>query len=131
MLYRSPWTRRFLAATGALAGVILMFGDADRWRSTPSLHWLSRFPVPLQVWGAAFLLYAVLLLLPQTRAGGFAVGAFLYAVFTVSLLATVNDGQPKNVVALVALGDVVVFHLYSIRTAEAIRLAGHPPQASP
>lgn len=131
MLYRSPWTRRVLAATGALAGVILLFGDATRWRSTPSLHWLARFPVPLQVWGVAFLVYALLLLLPQARAGGFAVGAFLYAVFTVSLVSTVNDGQPKNIVALVALLDVVVFHLYSIRTAEAIRLSERPPQASP
>lgn len=129
MLYRSPWTRYLLAAAGTLAGALLTFGDGVRWRSTPSLHWLARFPLPLQAWGVAFLAYALLLLLPWTRAAGFAVGAFLFAVFTVSLIATVSDGAPKNVVAIVALIDVVVFHLYSIRTATLIRLAVHP-QAS-
>lgn len=130
MLYRSPITRWFLAATGVVAGSLLTFGGPVRWRSTPSLHWLSRFPLPLQAWGVAFLAYALLLLLPQARAAGFATGAFLYAVFTVSLVATINDGAPKNIVAIVALLDVVVFHLYSIRTAEAIRLASRPQAPS-
>lgn len=127
MLYRSPWTRWLLATTGLIAGLLLTFGSGARWRSTPSLHWLAQVPLPLQVWGVAFLVYAVLLLLPQTRAAGFAVGAFLYSVFTVSLIATVNDGAPKNIVSIAALIDAVVFHLYSIRTAEVLRLAGTRP----
>jgi hypothetical protein len=123
MLYRSPLTRLLLAVTGLLCGLLLVFGEPQKWRSTPSLHWLNQFPLPLQAWGIGFFLYAALLLLPPTRAGGFALGAFLYSVFTVSLLATLGDGQPKNIVMVAALTDVVVFHLYSIRTAEALRLS--------
>lgn len=128
-MYRSPATRVFLAATGLLIGVLFVFGDGAKWRSTPSLRWLAHFPLPLETWGIGFFAYAVLLLVPVTRPGGYAVGAFLFSVFAASLLATLDDGQPKNIVAIVALLDVIVFHLYSIRTAEAIRLASHHAQA--
>lgn len=129
MLYRSPLTRVFLSASGLVIGVLLAFGDTYKWRSTPSLHWLAQFPLPLPVWGLGFFAYSVLLLMPWTRAGGYALGAFLFSVFAVSLLATLGDGQPKNVVAIAALLDVVVFHLYSIRTAEITRLTA-PPRVS-
>lgn len=123
MLYRSPITRWFLALTGITGGVLFTFGDSHRWRSTPSLHWLAHAPIPLQWWGIAAIVYGLLLLVPKTRPAGFALGAVIFAVITVSLLATIDDGAPKNVWAIVGLLDVVVFHIYSIRTAWALRLA--------
>jgi len=122
MLYRSPWTRGLFAAMGLLAGLLLIFGDPAKWRGTPSMTWLAQLPIPLQAWGVGFILYAALLLPLQTRPTAYALGAFLYAVFGVSLLVTVGDGGPKNIVAIVALVDTIVFHIYAIRTAEAIRL---------
>lgn len=123
MLYRSPWTRWILTITGILAGALFTVGDDAKWRSTPSFAWLRHVPIPLQVWGLAFIVYGLMLIFERTRPAGFAVGAFLYAVFAVSLLATVGGDGPKNVFAIVALLDMVPFHLFSIRTAEAIRLA--------
>jgi hypothetical protein len=75
------------------------------------------------VWGVAFIVYGLMLVFERTRPVGFAFGAFLYAVFAVSLLATVGGNNPKNVFAIVALIDMVPFHLFSIRTAEAIKMA--------
>jgi hypothetical protein len=123
MLYRSPLTRWVLAATGLAAGVLFTFGSEAKWRSTPSFAWLRHVPIPLQVWGLAFIVYALLLVFEQTRPAGFAVGAFLYAVFAVSLLATVGGNNPKNVFAIIALIDMVPFHILSIRTAEAMKMA--------
>lgn len=123
MLYRSPITRLLLALTGIAAGVIFAFGDGHRWRSTPSLKWLGQAPIPLQWWGIAAIIYGLLLIPAKTRPAGYALGAGIFAVITVSLLATINDGAPKNVWAIVGLLDVVVFHIYSIRTAWALRMA--------
>lgn len=124
MLYRSPLTRWVLALTGLVAGLILVFGDPSKWRSTPSIHWLSQAPIPLQAWGVAFIVYAVLLVASaDTRPVGYAVGAGLFAIFTISLLATLSDGGPKNIITIAAMTDTVIFHIYSIRTAMAVKLA--------
>lgn len=123
MIYRSPFTRWFLAAVGIVAGSVFAFGDEAKWRSTPSFDWLSRLPVPLQFWGAAFIVYGLLLLVERTRPIGFALGAFLFALFAVSLLATLKDEGPKNVFVIAGLLDVTVFHVFSIRTAWAQKLA--------
>lgn len=119
MLYRSPLTRYFLAAVGLVTGAVFAFGDAQKWRSTPSLHWLAQAPFPLRWWGIAFIVYAVLLLVERTRAAGYAAGMVLFAVFTVSMLATLNLGStaPRNIVSIAAMVDVVAFHAFSIRTA--------------
>lgn len=122
MLYRSPWTRVALIVVALLAGWLLTFGNGAKWRSTPSLHWLAQAPIPLQAWGAALMLYALLLLPIRTRPVGFAVGAVLYALFAISLLFTLNTAGPKNIVAIGGLVDCVVFHVFSIRTAWMQRL---------
>lgn len=128
MLYRSPLTRWFLATVGVVTGWTLTLGDREKWRDTPSLHWLAQTPVPfthatipLQFWGFSFFVYALLLLLPRSRPAGFTVGAILYAVFTVSLLATLFAPGPKNFVPVGAMLIVIAFHLYSIRTAYDLR----------
>jgi glucose uptake protein GlcU len=123
MLYRSPFTRLVLAGVGLLVGVVFTFGSAAKWRSTPSLHWLEQAPVPLQAWGVLFIVYALLLPAVRTRPFGYALGAFLFAVFTLSLLATLDGPDPKNIVTLGAMADTVVFHVYSIRTAEYQKLS--------
>jgi len=125
MLYRSPITRWVLITTGLLAGLLLMFGDAEKWRSAPSLHWIAQAGIPLQWWGAATITYALLLISSETRPGGYALGCFLYAMFTIALFATLDlDGSaPKNVLGIAAMVDTTVFHALSIRTAWAYRLA--------
>lgn len=119
MLYRSPVTRWFLVVVGVVTGALLAFGDGQRWRSTTSLKWLAQAPVPLQVWGALFIVYGLLLLFERTRWIGYAIGAGLFAIFTVSLLATIHPTapNPKNIVVVAAMLDVTVFHGYSIRTS--------------
>jgi hypothetical protein len=123
MLYRSPFMRGFLTAMGLIVGVILAFGDGGKWRSTPSLRWLEQVPVPLQTWGLLFIAYGLLLLDYRSRPFGYALGAFLFAVFTLSLLATLAGNDPKNIVTVGAMADTVVFHVYSIRTAEYQKLS--------
>lgn len=123
MLYRSPLARWFLSLTGLIAGVILALGDGRKWRATPSLHWIAQAPIPLQTWGLAFIAYAVLLLHTRTRPIGYAVGAALYSVFMLSLLATLPGPAPKNIITIGAIADTVVFHVYSIRTAEFQKLS--------
>ena len=125
MLYRSPITRWVLITTGLLAGLLLMFGDQQKWRSTPSLHWLAQAGIPLQWWGAATVVYAALIAFTDTRPGGYALGCFLYAMFTIALFVTLdlNSDTPKNVLGLAAMVDTTVFHALSIRTAWAYRLA--------
>lgn len=125
MIYRSPLTRYVLAVIGLVTGVIFAFGDGHKWRSTPSLHWLAQAPIPLQAWGVALIVYAVLLVSPRTRPVGYALGAFVYLVFTVSLLATLHPSSPdpKNIVTVGAMIDVIVLHLFLIRVSEAIRLS--------
>jgi hypothetical protein len=117
MVYRSPVLRWFLALMALATGVIFTFGDGAKWRSTPSLHWLAASRIPLQLWGVLTIAYGLMLLTSRLRSAGFALGAGIYALFTISLLATVFDGQPKNVYAVSAMALVVAFHLYSIRTA--------------
>lgn len=124
MLYRSPLTRWILATTAVIAGCVLTLGGGAKWRSTPSLHWLAQAPIPLQAWGVAMVVYAVLLVASDnTRPVGYALGAALFAIFAISLLATLTDGGPKNIVTIAAMIDTVVFHIYSIRTAWAVKLA--------
>lgn len=123
MLYRSPITRWFLAAVGLVVGYLIAFGDPYKWRSTPSFRWLEQAPIPMQVWGAAFLAYALLLVVSErTRPVAFALGAFLYCLFVLSLLFTISGPTPKNIVAVGGLADCVVFHAYSIKTAWMLRL---------
>lgn len=124
VLYRSPLTRWVLAAVGILAGLVLTFGDPVKWRSAPSLHWLAQAQLPLEVWGVALIAYGLLLLPETTRPLGYAIGCFLFAMFTVSLFATLDlsSNTPKNVVTIAAMVDVTVFHAFSIRTAWATKL---------
>lgn len=122
MLYRSPVTRWLLTLTGMVAGLLLTFGPGDKWRSTPSLHWLGQAPIPLQTWGVLMMLYALLLLPESTRPAGYALGCFLFALLTVSLIATVGEPGPKSIAAIAATVDCTVFHAYSIRTAWAVKL---------
>lgn len=122
MLYRSPLTRLILVAAGLFAGLMLTVGG-DRWRSTPSLHWLAQARIPLRIWGLVIIVYAVLLVWQRTRPGGYALGAVLCAVFTISLWATVADGGPANAVVLAGMIDVTAFHAFSVRTAWAQKLA--------
>lgn len=125
VLYRSPLIRWLLSLAGLCAGLVLIFGDGEKWRSAPSLHWLAQAPIPLQAWGAALVLYALLLLFAETRPLGYALGAVVYALFTLSLIATLDLGSasPKNAPVLAGMVDVVAFHVFSIRTAWAQRLA--------
>jgi hypothetical protein len=70
------------------------------------------------------MIYAVLLVVRRgpVRSIGFALGAILFAVFTISLFVTLHlhSPDPRNIVAIGATVDVVVFHVYSIRTAMAL-----------
>lgn len=119
MLYRSPATRWVLSLMGVWAGCILIFGDHEKWRTSPSLQWIQHVPVSLAVWGVLFIVYALLLFPKRTRPAGFALGAFLVAVFAVSLIATVNTAGPKNIVVIGGLVDLAAFHLYAVKTALA------------
>jgi hypothetical protein len=121
MLYRSPWTRWFLAGSGIATGVIFALGDGHKWRSTPSLEWLEHAPIPLQLWGLAFIVYGLLLIPTRTRPVAYAIGAVLSAVFLVSLVATLWTPGGKNFIAVWALFASVVFHIYSISIALTIR----------
>lgn len=121
MLYRSPWTRWCLAGGGLTAGVIFALGDGHKWRSTPSFNWLANAPIPLQLWGVAFIMYGLLLLPVRTRPVGYAVGAGLSAVFLVSLVATLGTPGGKNIFTVWALFACFIFHLYSIGIALAVR----------
>lgn len=125
MLYRSPLTRWVLIVTGLTAGLLLMFGSEQKWRSAPSLHWLAQAGIPLQWWGGAVVLYALLLVHADARPLGYAIGCFLYAMFTIALFVTLDIGgdAPKNVIGIAAMIDTTVFHALSIRTAWAYRLA--------
>lgn len=123
MLYRSPLTRWFLAAVGIIAGLVLTFGPAKKWHSAPSMHWLAQAPIPLQAWGVAVIVYGVLLLIPQSRPVAYAVGMVLFAVFTISLVATVETTGPKSVMGIAAMLDVTAFHAFAIRTALDAKLA--------
>lgn len=125
-MYGSPITRWLLATVGIVAGLVLILGDGHKWRSTPSLHWLGSGPVPLQAWGCLLVIYGVMLLFEPTRPIGYAVGCFLFALFTVSLIVTLDVGSdaPKNVIGVAAMLDVTVFHAFSIRTAWVNRLLG-------
>jgi predicted branched-subunit amino acid permease len=121
MLYRSPWTRWFLAGGGIVAGVIFALGDGYKWRSAPSFRWLAGAPIPLQTWGVLFIVYGILLLHVRTRPVAYALGAVLSAVFLVSLVATLWTPGPKNIFAVFGLFACVVFHVYSIGIAMMIR----------
>lgn len=123
MLYRSPLARWVLVATGLVAGAVLAFGDGAKWRSTHSFHWLAEAHIPLQTWGILFIVYALMLLPQATRPAGYALGAALFTLFAISLIATIRGDGPKNIVAVAGLVDVIVFHIYSVRTAWAARLA--------
>lgn len=119
VLYRSPVTRWTLAIAGVWAGATLMFGDPAKWQSAPSLDWLKQARIPLEVWGALFVIYAVMLLSARFRALGFAVGAVVWGVFAVSLIATVATAGPKSAPAIAGLVDLAVFHGYAVKTALA------------
>lgn len=123
MLYRTPLTRWFLTLTGLISGATLTFGDAAKWRATTSLHWLAEAHIPLQTWGVLLMVYALMLLPRSTRPAGYALGAALFTLFAISLIATIGGPGPKNIVGVAALLDVIVFHVYSIRTAWAVRFA--------
>lgn len=121
MLFSSPVTRWIVAIAAVTAGAFLAFGDGVKWRSSPSLQWLAQAPIPLQVWGIAVILYGVLLLPTHTRPVAYAAGAVLWAMFTISVLATINSGGPKSALGIAAFIDVTAFHLFAIRTAWATR----------
>lgn len=118
LLYRSPATRWVLTATGIWAGSLILFGG-DRWRDTPSLHWLAHAQIPLRWWGAALIVYALMLTFERTRARGFAVGAGLYGLFAISLIATIPIAGPKSAAAIAGLVDLSVLHVYAMKTALA------------
>lgn len=123
MLYRSPLTRCFLSAVGLTTGVILLCGNGHKWRNTASLQWLNT-AVPLRLLGAAFITYALLLLLERTRAGAYSTGFVLFGACTVSLIVTLHPGSPdpKNIIAVAAMLDATAFHAYSVRTAWTARV---------
>lgn len=123
MPFRSPIIRWILAVIGLTEGVLLAFGDGHRWRSTPSLHELAKAPVPLQWWGLAFILYALMILMPKFRPVGFTIGAGVYAVFTISLFAALSATNPINAVVLGMAVCTVAFHVLAVRTAWLVRLA--------
>lgn len=124
-MYRSPLTRWVLILAAVFAGAMLASGP-DRWRQTTSLNWLAHAPIPLQLWGLLVVLYAVLLISDRTRPAGYTIGAVLWAVFTISLVATVPEAGPKSAVAIAAFIDVTAFHIFSIRTAWDQKLEGQP-----
>lgn len=118
-MYRSPVTRWTLTLVGAATGLVMIFGDHEKWRTAPSLKWIGHVPVDLSFWGVLFIIYALLLIPRRTRPVGFAAGAVLFAVFAVSLLATLNTEGPKNAVVIGAVIDLSVFHMYGFKTALA------------
>lgn len=118
-IYRSPVLRWTLILTGVLIGLIFLFADPVKWQSAPSLQWLRQSHIPFAAWGAGFLLYSTLLLAKPTRPAGFALGSALFAVFAVSLFATINTAGPKSAVGLAAVVDVVVFHAFAVKTSLA------------
>jgi hypothetical protein len=122
MLFRSPLTRWTLILSGVFAGVLLAVGP-DRFRETPSLTWLAQAHIPLRLWGVALVVYALLLAFDSTRPLGYAAGAVLWAVFTLSIIATIPQSGPKSSVGIAAFIDVTAFHVFSIRTAWAQKLA--------
>lgn len=126
MLYRSPLTRWLLTLVAVWAGLMLAFGGA-KWQTTPSLLWLTQTDIPLLVWGLAIVAYGLLLIPVRTRYLGFALGGVLYGVFTVALIATIAGADPRNSVAIAGLIDVVIFHFYSVRTAQQVRNDRYPP----
>jgi hypothetical protein len=118
MAYRSPFTRWVLVLVALWSAWQLIFGGV-KWRTAPSLHWLQRVPVPLDFWGLMLVLYALLLLFARTRPAGFALGAALWSVFAVALIATINTSGPKNAIVIGALIDLAAFHIYAMKTAMA------------
>jgi hypothetical protein len=108
-----------MTVAGVWGGLVLAFGDQQKWRSAPSLKWLQQAYVPLQWWGWALIIYSLLLTVRKTRAVGFGLGAAIYAVFAVSLIATLGTPGPKSAVAVAGLVDVVALHAYAMKTALA------------
>lgn len=125
MLFSNVLLRLMLSVTGIVGGGILTFGKARKWRSTPSLHWLQHgIPfVTLQFWGLLVIVYGLLLLTVRTRSAGYALGAALFTVFTISLCATLPQSGPKSIMVIVMAIDVVVFHVMAIDISADARYA--------
>jgi hypothetical protein len=119
MIYRSPVTRLILFVTGLWAGLVLIIGDPNKWQATPSLMWLKHSQIPFEVWGGLLVLYALMLIPRRSRSLGFALGGALFAVFAVSMVATIGTPGPKSALAIAALVDVVAFHGYAVKTSLA------------
>lgn len=116
MLFLSRLPRWLLSLAAFVGGLVLVFGDSAKWRSTPSLKWLGNAVpfVPLQVYGVALAVAGVLLLRVRTRPLGYALNAGLFTLATVSLLVTVHQSGPKAILFIVACVQVVAFSILAL-----------------
>ncbi len=119
MLFLSRLPRWLLGIISLVGGVILAFGNKDKWRHTPSLHWLAHaLPfVPLQAYGILLAVDGLLLLSVRTRPLGYALGAMMFALFSVSLLVTIHQAGPKAILFVVAALQLVCFNILAISVA--------------
>lgn len=122
MLFRSPLSRYALGVVGVITGLVFALGDPDKWQNTPSLRFLHRVPwLPLDFWGWLAVAYGSLMLFRCTKTGGYAVGAFLFAVMAVCLLSTLPEQGPKNIFAVQGVVVACMYHLVAIRFSVADR----------
>jgi hypothetical protein len=123
IVFQSRGSRWVLAATGVVCGLVFILGDPSKWQATPSLVLMRNVPlVPLDFWGWLAVLYAVLLIPDRTKVAGYAVGAFLIGVLTVSLIVTLHEPGPKNIWGVLFGIDAFLYHCMAIRLATVSRL---------
>lgn len=114
-MYRNPFVRYGLALVALWIAYIMTWGLPEKWRTAPSLYWATHTcHIPFPAWGALFVIYAVMLVIPKLRWGGYLMGWVLFTFFTVGLIATVNTSGPKSAVVIGLAVDVCIYHGYSV-----------------
>lgn len=126
MLFLSRLPRGLLSLVAFIGGLVLTFGDGAKWRSTPSLKWLGNAVpfVPLQVYGIILAVAGVMLATVRTRPIGYALNAIIFALGTVSLIATIHQSGPKAILFVVATMQVTLFSILALDISAEARKDG-------
>ncbi len=119
MIFRSTRLRQFFALAALLVSLPVLFGP-EKFRHSKSFDFLTAHHLPIRLWAAAFIIYALLLLASEDRFGiwttaaGWVLGGVLFTAVTAAILITLHSSPVTNSFATLALLDVIAFHAFAV-----------------